>query len=568
MRNTRIALVALIGSLVLSGGVAISASIWPASFVYFTDGEQLQEKFDGGDLGGGGSFTPDADPGVDHSGYVAGHGNGADCSAGSYPLGVDAAGAVVGCTDASTEVDSIVAVHAALPNAHHTPTVDTNASTLCTGTDVLNGSGSCVAMGGGGTVTGILADTGGTTTGATITLGTDDALVTTRASDVVTISISPNSIDGTDLATGSVSTLEIVDGTIDILDMGSNSVDSGTIIDGEVALADMAAAARPGTESATGVTKPRTDTDDWIVGDGQCDAGADCLLYDVSTGLLNLASPTDGSGGGIVIQGPDATGASFTLNEAGDSSGGNYWGVTAKTEMTATRTQTVDEYGFAPGGWAYLPARGSGSQQLDADESGFEPFNFDPNNQIIHSSKISSGDFFVCDPSTQASPEYRECTIDANCINNSPTSGACVNYNTVDVLAGTYQITFMTSGVAAGDGNPTSYGECNVAADNTGDICLQDSECPSGACTASSDLIDCTAITLWDNVAGAQVPVYGKFFDGYTSAEQTFVVDFASDVELTAYHATCVTVGTTYFELAPVTIDRSRTGLIIREIVD
>ena len=44
--------------------------------------------------------------------------NGANCSAGSYPLGVDVAGAVESCTDASTEIDSIVATHAGVGNAH------------------------------------------------------------------------------------------------------------------------------------------------------------------------------------------------------------------------------------------------------------------------------------------------------------------------------------------------------------------------------------------------------------------------------------------------------------------
>lgn len=43
------------------------------------------------------SFTPDADPGVNHGSYVAGHSDGGDCNAGEIPLGVDAAGAVVGC---------------------------------------------------------------------------------------------------------------------------------------------------------------------------------------------------------------------------------------------------------------------------------------------------------------------------------------------------------------------------------------------------------------------------------------------------------------------------------------
>jgi hypothetical protein len=45
--------------------------------------------------------------------------NGANCSAGSYPLGVDAAGVVESCTDASTEIDSIVATHTAISDAHH-----------------------------------------------------------------------------------------------------------------------------------------------------------------------------------------------------------------------------------------------------------------------------------------------------------------------------------------------------------------------------------------------------------------------------------------------------------------
>jgi hypothetical protein len=50
--------------------------------------------------------------------YVAGHSDGGDCAAGSYPLGVDAAGAVEDCTDASTEIDSIVATHTAVTDAH------------------------------------------------------------------------------------------------------------------------------------------------------------------------------------------------------------------------------------------------------------------------------------------------------------------------------------------------------------------------------------------------------------------------------------------------------------------
>jgi len=59
----------------------------------------------------------------------SGHGDGADCSAGSYPLGVNASGAVVNCTDASTEIDSILATHAALPDGHTGYMLESNIGT-------------------------------------------------------------------------------------------------------------------------------------------------------------------------------------------------------------------------------------------------------------------------------------------------------------------------------------------------------------------------------------------------------------------------------------------------------
>ncbi|MHC4064640.1 MAG: beta strand repeat-containing protein [Planctomycetota bacterium] len=69
-------------------------------------------------------FSPNADPGVDHGSYVAGHSDGANCAAGSYPLGVDAAGAIQNCSDATTEIDSAISTHTGVSTAHHTPTVD------------------------------------------------------------------------------------------------------------------------------------------------------------------------------------------------------------------------------------------------------------------------------------------------------------------------------------------------------------------------------------------------------------------------------------------------------------
>lgn len=55
-------------------------------------------------------FTPNADPGVDHPSYVAGHGDGTNCGAGQWAAGTDAAGNAQGCTldDDSPDDDSEV----------------------------------------------------------------------------------------------------------------------------------------------------------------------------------------------------------------------------------------------------------------------------------------------------------------------------------------------------------------------------------------------------------------------------------------------------------------------------
>lgn len=44
--------------------------------------------------------------------------NGGNCSAGSYPLGIDASGVAEGCTDATTEIDSAIATHAGEADPH------------------------------------------------------------------------------------------------------------------------------------------------------------------------------------------------------------------------------------------------------------------------------------------------------------------------------------------------------------------------------------------------------------------------------------------------------------------
>jgi len=82
------------------------------------------------------------------------HGDGTDAASGFLCLGVDASGNcqlahvddTAGGVDASTKpvTSNVLFDHAGLANVHHTPTVDTNANTICAGTDnYLDGEGNC-----------------------------------------------------------------------------------------------------------------------------------------------------------------------------------------------------------------------------------------------------------------------------------------------------------------------------------------------------------------------------------------------------------------------------------------
>ncbi len=73
---------------------------------------------------------------LDHSD----HGDGNNCAAGSYPLGVDADGVVQSCTDATTEIDSVIATHL-------TVVADTNTIGHLNDTDwdIFNGKASALS---------------------------------------------------------------------------------------------------------------------------------------------------------------------------------------------------------------------------------------------------------------------------------------------------------------------------------------------------------------------------------------------------------------------------------------
>jgi hypothetical protein len=62
-------------------------------------------------------FTPDADPGVDHPSYVAGHGDGANCDPGEWAAGSDGAGNAQGCTPDATTTDASELIGGTIPAA-------------------------------------------------------------------------------------------------------------------------------------------------------------------------------------------------------------------------------------------------------------------------------------------------------------------------------------------------------------------------------------------------------------------------------------------------------------------
>ncbi len=158
----------------------------------------------GGEWGcaaGNEAFAPDASPAVDHSAFNAEsdariaihkalpnehhtpHGDGADCTAGNSPLGVDAAGAAVGCFDVQTAAEQ--ATHVGTGGAHHTvfgpaadPNTDHSGFAVATLAEIFT---ACAAAGG------IFHNVGGAI--ACIAGFTVDALGNVTARTVDTLSI-------------------------------------------------------------------------------------------------------------------------------------------------------------------------------------------------------------------------------------------------------------------------------------------------------------------------------------------------------------------------------------------
>jgi hypothetical protein len=142
--------------------------------------------------------------------------NGANCSAGSYPLGVGADGAVESCTDATTEIDSAITTHAAVTSSVHGAVSTNTASRIVT----RDASGNFAA----GTITATL--TGNASTATALAANPTDCATNQYANSIaangnLTCSTPPGSITGltTNYITKAASATSIADSSI--LDNGS-----------------------------------------------------------------------------------------------------------------------------------------------------------------------------------------------------------------------------------------------------------------------------------------------------------------------------------------------------------
>lgn len=262
--------------------------------------------------------------------------NGSNCSAGSYPLGVNASGAVESCTDATTEIDSAIATHAANANAHLS-------------TEVLQD------------LVGAMFS-GNTETGVTVTYqdadGTIDVEVSGGSFDATTI----DAVTWSDGANASNAWTFNVSGTDPVVTWGNGTVDFSTPITASSFTADASDTAEVRMTSATGadeiaigLTDNGTSTSmDFTVDDGTGDDQQYLLLDGANAKILAskpIQAPAFGAtstGGALAVNSITlATAAGdYDLPDSCDSATFNYVTLMVR-DVSETASLTVTDTGDA-----------------------------------------------------------------------------------------------------------------------------------------------------------------------------------------------------------------------------
>lgn len=173
--------------------------------------------------------------------------NGANCSSGSYPLGVDASGASEGCTDATTEINSAISTHASDADAHQ------DLVTLAGSLDYITLVGQVItrnAIDLANDITGTLGVSNGGTgitsfgTGIATWLGTPSisnffSALTGEASGVETFLTTPSSSNFFSMVTGETGSGAVVGGTSPTITSPTLSTFFGTPCTGNEFLQDI-----------------------------------------------------------------------------------------------------------------------------------------------------------------------------------------------------------------------------------------------------------------------------------------------------------------------------------------
>ena len=302
--------------------------------------------------------------------------NGGDCAAGSYPLGVDASGAVASCTDATTEIDSAIATHGAIADDHHTATVDSNLTdeevqdkvgAMVTGNTETNitvtyqdadGTIDFEVTGGAGGDN-VSVDSGAVVDPDFVSTGDVDFVDT---SNTITANLNADVVAAAEMADADHGQVSWTSGVATVEDMTCTDCVGDTEVSTHAGTSLAADLEEEGQINATDVTGNVAD-DQMLLGSGAsaaawvgmpsggtngCSGSADKPLYNSATNSWSCGADA-GAGGGMTsftVQADDTNTMTVTDGETFDLAGGTGLDTVAATGSPEQLTINVNEAGM------------------------------------------------------------------------------------------------------------------------------------------------------------------------------------------------------------------------------